>query len=167
VAFLLFTLAYVFSMDAEHFSLIVLDQDKTPLSRQYVADLTSDGTFQVMAYVGSYAEIDAWLQAGRANAAFVIPPGTPQEIKSRVPGQLIELRPEPLEQARAALAGRPEVIEVHVYGDLLHMFVDDASRRIPQVQTILQEAGIQVRGVRVVQPRMEEAFVSLIRLRLE
>ena len=53
-AFLLFTLAYVFSMDAEHFNLIVLDQDKTSLSRQYVADLTSDGSFHVAAYVDRY-----------------------------------------------------------------------------------------------------------------
>jgi ABC-2 type transport system permease protein len=42
-AFLLFTLAYVFSMDAEHFNLIVLDQDKTSLSRG--GQPGYDGTF--------------------------------------------------------------------------------------------------------------------------
>ena len=84
-AFLLFTLAYVFSMDAEHFNLIVLDQDKTSLSRRYVADLASDGTFHVAAYVDRYAEIDAWLQAGRAHAALVIPPGTADAVGARRP----------------------------------------------------------------------------------
>ena len=58
--------------------------------------------------------------------------GTPEAIKSRVPGQLIELRAEPLEQAQAALAGRPQVIQVQIYGNLLHVFVVDAERRIPQ-----------------------------------
>jgi len=87
---------------------------------------------------------------------------TPEAIKSNVPGQLIELHAGPLEQAQAALAGRPEVIQVQVYGDLLHVFVDDASRRIPQVRDALQAAGVQVKGLRVVQPRMEEAFISLI-----
>lgn len=84
-AFLLFTLAYVFSMDAEHFNLIVLDQDKTSLSRQYVADLTSDGTFHIVAYIDHYDEIDTWLQAGRAHAALVIPPGTADAVGARRP----------------------------------------------------------------------------------
>jgi ABC-2 type transport system ATP-binding protein len=93
--------------------------------------------------------------------------GTPEAIKSHVSGQLIELRPEPLELAQSMLAGRPEVVEVQVYGDLLHVFVDDASRRIPQVRAALEAANIQVKGLRTVQPRMEEAFISLIRERQE
>jgi ABC-type Na+ efflux pump permease subunit len=84
-AFLLFTLAYVFSMDADHFNLIVLDQDKTSLSRRYVADLTSDGTFHVAAYVDRYEEVDAWLQAGRAHAALVIPPGMADAVEAHRP----------------------------------------------------------------------------------
>jgi len=84
-AFLLLTLAYVFSMDAEHFNLIVLDQDKSGLSRQYIADLTSDGTFSVVAYVESYDEIDAWLQAGRAHVALVIPPDTAAALRAHRP----------------------------------------------------------------------------------
>ena len=42
-AVLLLALAYAFSLDANEFNLIVLDQDQTELSRRYVADLTSDG----------------------------------------------------------------------------------------------------------------------------
>ena len=74
-ALLLLVLAYVFSFDADNFKLIVLDQDRTSLSRQYIADLTSDGAFRAVAYVERYEEIDAWLQAGRAQVALVIPPG--------------------------------------------------------------------------------------------
>jgi hypothetical protein len=81
-AFLLVTLAYVFSFDAEHFNLIVLDQDRSSLSRQYLADLASDGTFRILGYVEDYEEIDAWLQTGRANAAIVIPPGTAAAVRA-------------------------------------------------------------------------------------
>jgi len=87
-AFLLLTLAYVFSLDAEHFNLIVLDQDRTDLSRRYVADLTCDGDLEVVAYVESYEEIDAWLQAGRAHLALVIPPGTQAAVQARRPAPI-------------------------------------------------------------------------------
>ncbi len=84
-AFLLLTLAYVFSMDAEHFDLIVMDQDKSYLSRQYVADLTSDGTFRVVGYVENSPDVDEWLRAGRAHLALVIPPGTAAAAQAHRP----------------------------------------------------------------------------------
>lgn len=84
-AFLLWTLAYVFSMDAEHFKMIVLDQDRTSVSRQYVAELVSDGTFRVVAYVEDYSQIDEWLQGGRAHVALVIPPDTAAAVQARRP----------------------------------------------------------------------------------
>ena len=81
-AFMLVMLAYVFSFDVEHFNLIVLDDDRTELSRRYVAELTSDGTFQVQDYVGSYQEIDTWLATGRAKVALVIPPGLAADLQA-------------------------------------------------------------------------------------
>ncbi|MBN1889681.1 MAG: ABC transporter permease [Thermoflexales bacterium] len=84
-AFMLLTLAYVFSFDVEHFNLVVLDQDKSDLSRQYLADLSSDGTFRIVASVDHYKEIDAWLQAGDAHAALIIPPGTEASLRAYRP----------------------------------------------------------------------------------
>jgi hypothetical protein len=55
------------------------------------------------------------------------------------------------------------VIEAQVYGDLLHIFVDAAQQRMPQLKAALQAAGVQVNRMRVIRPRMEEAFISLIR----
>jgi ABC-2 type transport system permease protein len=81
-AFLLVLLAYVFSFDVEHFELIVLDYDQTEVSQRYVADLTGDGTFQIVGYVDSYDQIDQWLQAGRAKVALIIPHGTAAELQA-------------------------------------------------------------------------------------
>ncbi len=81
-AFLLLLLAYVFSFDVEHFDLIVLDQDKTAVSRQYVADLTGDRTFRVVGNIEGYDEIDMWLQTGRARLALVIQHGTAAELQA-------------------------------------------------------------------------------------
>lgn len=84
-AFMLLTLAYVFSFDVEHFNLIVLDQDKSALSRQYLAELGSDDTFRIVAYIDHYQEIDTWLQSGDAHAALVIPPGTEAALRAYRP----------------------------------------------------------------------------------
>lgn len=87
-AFLLLMLAYVFAFDADRVNLIVLDQDQTGLSRQYVGNLTSDGTFRIAAYVGRYKDIDEWMQAGRANLALVIPPGTAALLQAGQPASV-------------------------------------------------------------------------------
>ncbi len=90
-AFLLLVLAYIFSFDADYFNLVVWDQDKSHLSRQYIADLTSDGTF-VVTYVEHAQEMDAWLQSGRAHVALIIPPGLTNAAQAYRPApvQVIE-----------------------------------------------------------------------------
>jgi hypothetical protein len=56
---------------------------------------------------------------------------------------------------------------VQTYGDLLHIFVDDAAQRAVTIQEALSGVGIVVQGLRQTRPRMEEAFISLIRKRTE
>ena len=60
----------------------------------------------------------------------------------------------------------PGVLEIQTYGELLHLFVDSAERRLPEIKAALEERGIAYRGARHATARMEEAFISLIR-RLE
>ena len=83
-AFLLTMLSYVFAFDVDKFSLVVLDQDRTDLSRRYIADLTGDGTFEVVTYLNNYAEVEQWLKSGRVH-----PEGerAHQYSRSRCPGR--------------------------------------------------------------------------------
>ena len=55
------------------------------------------------------------------------------------------------------------VLEVQTYGEKLHVFVDDAQRRKPQIEKALGARGITHQGIRTIEVRMEEAFISLIR----
>ncbi len=91
----------------------------------------------------------------------------PERIKGMVEGELLELRPANLRAAERVIAGLPGVLEVQTYGDLLHVFVDEANRRLPELQAALAEQSIPVHDFRQTRPRMEEAFISLIRKRLE
>jgi ABC-2 type transport system ATP-binding protein len=92
---------------------------------------------------------------------------TPERIKGLVEGELLELRPERLREASQLIVDLPGVLEVQTYGDLLHVFVDVAMERASDIEGVLRKAGIAVEGLRQTRPRMEEAFISLIRKRLE
>ena len=81
-AFLLIMLAYVFAFDVDKFTIVVLDQDRTDVSRRYVSDLTGDGTFEVVSYLENYDEIEWLMQAGRAKVAIVIPHGTADRLQA-------------------------------------------------------------------------------------
>jgi hypothetical protein len=52
---------------------------------------------------------------------------------------------------------------MQTFGNQLRIFVPDAGTAIGRVQAALAEHGIAVLDVRRTQPRMEEAFISLVR----
>jgi ABC-2 type transport system ATP-binding protein len=78
-------------------------------------------------------------------------------------GDLIELRPSDLRRARDILADLSGVLEVQTYGDLIHVFVPNAKDGTKVVTSALEEQGITVINLRQATPRMEEAFIYLIR----
>jgi len=87
---------------------------------------------------------------------------SPQRIKELVRGEVIELHPDHFRQARQELTGSPGILEIQTYGEMLHLIVDDASRRMPEIATRLAAAGIGVADMRQTRARMEEAFISLL-----
>ena len=88
---------------------------------------------------------------------------SPQTIKAMVPGQLLEFTPSDFVPAEEIVSGLDGVIEVQTYGMMLHVFVDDIARRQGEIEAALAAQGIACRGVREIEIRMEEAFISLIR----
>jgi len=82
-AFLLLTLTYVLTFDVRHVSYAVLDQDRSELSRRYVAGLVSEENVSLAGYVSSYSEVDSWFLHRRASAVIVIPPGFQAELGRR------------------------------------------------------------------------------------
>ena len=87
---------------------------------------------------------------------------TPVGIKKMVPGHLIEFRPAKFEPARKLVTSMPGILEVQTYGAMLHLFVDAIESRKKQIEEALRVQGIAWSGMRVIEPRMEEAFISLV-----
>lgn len=88
---------------------------------------------------------------------------SPQAIKRRAPGRLLEFIPSDFARARLLVAGLQGVLEVQTYGKMLHVFVDDGPTRPRDISNALEAQGITCQGMREIEVRMEEAFISLIR----
>jgi ABC-2 type transport system permease protein len=87
-AFLLLLLANIFSFDVKQIRLAVLDQDHTPLSRRYLASLTSDRDLVLVETVSSYEEIEPLMVRGQVDVALIIPPGFADTVQGREPAQV-------------------------------------------------------------------------------
>jgi ABC-2 type transport system ATP-binding protein len=86
----------------------------------------------------------------------------PEAIKALVPGALLQFTPGDQARAEQLLTGLPGVFEVQTYGRMLHIFVDDYGRQ-EQIEAFLADQEISYQGMRQIEPRMEEAFISLLR----
>ncbi len=101
-------------------------------------------------------------QVGLIYKGRLIAQDTPAGIKKRVPGRLLEFKPLKFVPARDLVTGMPGVLEVQSYGAMLHVFVDEVERRRRQIEKALSAQGFEWSGMRVIEPRMEEAFISLV-----
>lgn len=138
-----------------------------PVSRRefwnLLSDLRAEKGLTVFVCTPYMDEAERCHRVGLMYEGRLIACDTPQAIKRMVPGELLELRPSTLYAAKEVVGPLEGVLEVQTYGDLLHIFVDNVGRRAPEIQAALEAQGIAVSGIRAAEPRMEEAFVSLIR----
>ncbi len=149
--------------------IIFLDEPTTgvdPVSRREFWDILTDLHMQGITLLVSTPYMDEAERCSRVGLMYqgrLVICDTPEQIKAMKEGELIALWPSDQRRARALLGHFPGVQEVQTYGDQLRIFVADAVQMMPQLQTALVAEGIQVREMRQTQPRMEEAFISLVR----
>lgn len=109
-------------------------------------------------------EAERCSQIGLMYQGKVIAAGAPEQIKQMIPGDLLEFRPsaEHFDEVLEQIQRMDGVLEVQTYGAFLHVFVDDVDRRRIEIETYLQKQNTPWEGMRRIDPRMEEAFISLI-----
>lgn len=110
-------------------------------------------------------EAERCTRVGLMYAGRLIADDTPAEVKKMVTGELLEVAPSDFLAARQLVAALAGVRELQTYGDKLHVFVDDAARREPEIARALAAGGIRHEQIRRIEVRMEEAFISLVRRR--
>jgi ABC-2 type transport system ATP-binding protein len=152
--------------------ILFLDEPTTgvdPVSRREFWDILSDLHLRGVTLFVSTPYMDEAERCSRVGLMFegeMIVCDKPEKVKHLISGELIEIRPDDLRGARDIVAEMDGVLEIQTYGDLLHVFVDSVEKRLGEVENQLQSRGIVVSGLRQTRPRMEEAFISLIRKRI-
>ncbi|MCP5099488.1 MAG: ABC transporter ATP-binding protein [Chloroflexi bacterium] len=153
--------------------IIFLDEPTTgvdPVSRREFWDILADLHLQGITLVVSTPYMDEAERCSRVGLMFqgrLVVCDTPEKIKAMTTGELIALWPSDLRKAYDALAKLDNVMEVQTYGDQLRIFVQDGTGMMAHIRTVLAVHEIEIKDMRVTNPRMEEAFISLIKQQMQ
>jgi ABC-2 type transport system ATP-binding protein len=86
----------------------------------------------------------------------------PEELKKRFPGEILAVHAAQPARVRAALADAPGVRSALLVGDRVHLFVDQAARRLPDLRARLESAGFIYDSIQPVTATIEDLFVSAV-----
>jgi len=88
--------------------------------------------------------------------------GTPTELKHTfMKGDLLLVECAPLGPALELLRSAPGVLDVAVFGNALHLVVENADRDTDRLQSFLAARKINVSHIEKIRPGLEDIFVSL------
>ncbi len=79
---LILLFGYALSLDVDNVKVVVVDHDRTDLSRDFASRLDASAYFDLVSTLPNDREAAAWLDAGRATIALVIPPKWSEDIRS-------------------------------------------------------------------------------------
>ena len=88
--------------------------------------------------------------------------GTPSELKRDcMKGELLLVECDSLGKAVELLQSAPDVMDAAVFGNALHLVVNDAEAAVPKLQKYLADHGINAGRIERIRPSLEDVFVSL------
>jgi ABC-2 type transport system ATP-binding protein len=153
--------------------IIFLDEPTTgvdPVSRREFWNILTDLHLQGITLIVSTPYMDEAERCSRVGLIYqgrLVVNDTPEAVKAMTEGELIALWPSDGRRAGQALTGLEGVLEIQTYGDQLRVFTHDTDGLMERMRATLAAAGIEVHDMRRTRPRMEEAFISLIRQQME
>lgn len=107
-------------------------------------------------------------EAERCNRVALIDKGriiecdTPDDLKGRMRGELLEVICAPQRGAKEALSALPVVHSVQVFGERLHVWVENAERDQPLLETRLEHSNVKIDLIRRAAATLEDVFVSVL-----
>ncbi|MEW6271210.1 MAG: ABC transporter ATP-binding protein [Thermodesulfobacteriota bacterium] len=88
--------------------------------------------------------------------------GTPEEVKRLMRGVLIEVRATESRASVALLREGLEAESVGLFGDRVHIVSRDPETTMTKAGEILRGAGLEVEAIRVIEPSLEDVFLSVL-----
>ena len=79
---LILLFGYALSLDVDNVKVVIVDHDRTELSRDFAGRLDASAYFDLVTHLPDERTAVAWLDAGKATIALVIPPRWTENIRS-------------------------------------------------------------------------------------
>ncbi len=149
--------------------LLLLDEPTNgvdPVSRREFWDILAELHLQGVTILITTPYMDEAERCNRVGLMFrgdLIQQGEPEALRKLAPGDMLVLYTPHLSQAERILPTFPDYLEHQVYGDRLHIFVADAAAAQPRLKAFLTDHHIPIQSLYPDEPRLEEAFIHLIR----
>lgn len=150
-------------------ALLLLDEPTTgvdPVARRDFWDLLSGLHAEGVTTIVTTPYMDEAERCNRVALLFkgrILAQGAPEEIKAKVPGQVLALQGGDMRAAQEVVEGLPALLRIQPYGDQLNLIVEsDIDEGFRVVKDKLDNAGIEFDRLEPVPVRMEEAFIYLV-----
>jgi drug efflux transport system ATP-binding protein len=154
-------------------TLLLLDEPTTgvdPVSRRefwrLLYDLHRDGA-TIVASTPYMDEAERATTVGLMYEGRLISVESPDAMRGRMRGDVVEVLAGPRDTVRRVLAASPDVLSQMVFGDRLHVVVRDAVRAVPVLRADLERSGATVTGVERIEPSLEDVFIAMIEERAQ
>ena len=79
---LILLFGYALSLDVDNVKVVVVDHDRTDISRDFASRLDASAYFDLVSYLPDERDAAEWLDAGKATIALIIPPRWTEAIRS-------------------------------------------------------------------------------------
>jgi ABC-2 type transport system ATP-binding protein len=151
--------------------ILFLDEPTTgvdPLSRRdfwiILYDLLKEGV--TILFSTSYLdEAERCSRVGLIYQGDLLITDTPSAVKARIGGTILELRVENRQKGMKLLEDIKLVRSLVLSGDKIHILVDDLQKGEKVIRDILKGQRMEILDLLVVQPSLEDAFVSIVQER--
>lgn len=88
--------------------------------------------------------------------------GSPDELRRRLPGQVVEVEAEPLTRALDLLGSLPGLGDSALFGTSIRVYAPDGADRLRALADDLRAGGVQVRRIEQVSATLEEVFLAIV-----
>ncbi|HEY9649103.1 MAG TPA: ABC transporter ATP-binding protein, partial [Coleofasciculaceae cyanobacterium] len=136
-----------------------------PLARRqfwrFINEFARSGT-AVLVTTHYLEEAEQCNRMGFMVAGEVVAQGSPSEIKAAQPGQLVEVITEKTQDASNLLKTTLAPWRVSIFGDRLHLVLDNPDSELPEIRNVLQTAEITLHSVRTIPFSLEDAFIGIV-----
>jgi len=143
---------FAIQTDVRHIPTVVLDESRTPTSRDAIAAFENTGNFRIVAHVDGRDALDAWIARGDAQAGIAVPHDFPRDLGRGTTAtvQVIVDASDPLssQAALAAAAGVAQMRNLAILSSVAHRPALPLETRIrPRYNPGLRSANYIVPGL--------------------